>query len=664
MTWQLTPYTVPLALATLIGIAGATIAWRHRSGPVETWSMFAQATSALWALLTVLTVSSVSKGLKLFWLQVFLATIPLLIVFATGFTLHFTGRGEWLTRRRLGVLFAFPAAVLVLTMTNDVHGLVLVDTHIDYGTYRFLDYIDYGSYRVLEYQWGPGAYAYFALSYAIAAVYCGLLFLKVLRSRNVYRRISFVIFVFAAGLVSATVLSAVQKSPFPHFMLLPFANLGLGILLFLGTTSIRFARLIPVDRILSILSSRYGDVVPLARDFIVEAVDNGILVLDENDRVVDINATAKKMIGSNRPVGKHIAEIIQSEAVVQAGELDGILDGSEPVDEVREEVWIRIGDNELCYDVRISAIGSDDEPAGHVVLLHDITEQKRREEQLRARERELELQRDQLEHQNERLDQFASIVSHDLRNPLNVAQGYLETMLTGVDGSADGERETGDAPEEVTVRVEYLEEVARSHDRMENIIEDALALARQGKAITETETVSLTAVAEQAWANVETETATLVVEDECGVVSDRDRLLNVFENLFRNSMEHGMPSDVAADDEHANLTVRVGRLEDAQKSDAGDDSNGEGRNGFYVQDNGCGIPDDEKESVLDEGYTTANDGTGFGLAIVRDIVVAHGWSIAVTDADDGGARFEMTGIELVDTTELEQSSDAAELKRQ
>jgi signal transduction histidine kinase len=67
--------------------------------------------------------------------------------------------------------------------------------------------------------------------------------------------------------------------------------------------------------------------------------------------------------------------------------------------------------------------------------------------------------------------------------------------------------------------------------------------------------------------------------------------------------------------------------------------------GFYVEDDGVGIPASERERVFEAGYSTADDGTGFGLRIVRDIVEAHGWSIDVTSGTDGGARFEITGVE-------------------
>jgi len=227
-----------------------------------------------------------------------------------------------------------------------------------------------------------------------------------------------------------------------------------------------------------------------------------------------------------------------------------------------------------------------------------------REQQLRERERELQ-------RQNERLDQFASVVSHDLRNPLQVARGYLE-MLDD-DGPAA--------------------EIGTSLDRMETIIADVLELARQGRTIDGAEPVDLGDAARTAWQNVDTRAATRTVETDATLHADEERFVRLLENIFRNVVEH------AGED----ATVRIGATE----------------NGFYVADDGPGIPPDERERVFETGYTTADDGTGFGLAIVAEIAEAHGWTVEVvehdapdalderseTDDRSGGARFEFTGVE-------------------
>jgi len=162
---------------------------------------------------------------------------------------------------------------------------------------------------------------------------------------------------------------------------------------------------------------------------------------------------------------------------------------------------------------------------------------------------------------------------------------------------------------------EHLDPLLQALNRMEAIVEDTLTLARQGETIDETESISLTDLVGKCWATVDTENATIEIIDEMTFQGDRDRLQHVFENLFRNAVEHG-GSDV---------TVRVGRY---------------GEQGIYVEDDGTGIPADERDDVLEPGHSSTRSGTGFGLTIVKRIVEAHGWELSATEGTAGGARFE------------------------
>jgi len=620
--WQFTPYTIPLALATVVASAGAVIAWRQREGHTELWGAASQLAIALWAALHLLTLSGTTLEWKLFWFLLFPPAIALVVVSLLCFTVYFTGHRTWFTRSRIGALLALPVAVAVVSTTNGAHELLLVDPHL----------VTSGRYAVLSYDFGPAFYALLAVGYGITAAYVWLLVRKLGGSRNVYRKITFVIVATIVIMTVGTVVSAAQRSPFPHFALFPLTYLFLGLVVLPVTLSARYARAIPVDRVYTAVSSRFGDIVPLARDFIVEEIDSGILVLDADGRIVDVNTIAKKMLGVERPVGKHLRDVPQPERILEWGELGAMLNGDRPLGELRDEIWIDSTSGERCYEVSISSIGgTDDDSVGYVVLLHDITDQKRREETLRGRERELEQQTQslqrrttQLEHQNERLDRFAGIVSHDLRNPLNVASGYLESV-----DADDGEGT-------VEVDAETIDAVAESLDRMQTIVDDALALARQGKAITDTRRVRLSAVADEAWGNVDTADASLSLECDRFVYADRDRLLSLLENLFRNSVEH------AARD----VTVRVGCLDGAGSPEARETAAG-----FYVEDDGPGIPDERKEAALDHGFTTSDAGTGFGLTIVNDVASAHGWNLALADGDDGGLRVELTDIERIGVEE-------------
>lgn len=209
------------------------------------------------------------------------------------------------------------------------------------------------------------------------------------------------------------------------------------------------------------------------------------------------------------------------------------------------------------------------------------------------------------ERQNDLLEEFAGIVSHDLRNPLGVARGRVELARDELDS-------------------EHLESAERALERMDTIIEETLLLAREGQTVGETRAVDLDSLVDGCWTTVDTQTAELIMESPPTVDADASRLRHVFENLFRNTIEHGGEG----------VTVRVGSLADEA--------------GFFVEDDGTGIPPDEVDDVFDPGYTTTAQGSGFGLGIVERIVQAHGWEIRVTTGDEGGARFEVTGVTVVD----------------
>jgi signal transduction histidine kinase len=175
----------------------------------------------------------------------------------------------------------------------------------------------------------------------------------------------------------------------------------------------------------------------------------------------------------------------------------------------------------------------------------------------------------------------------------------------------------GEAPDE------HIEPIENSAERMETMIDDLLTLARAGESVDGPDSISLARVVADSWAAVSSDDVELDVEipDDMKVEADGDRLRHVFENLFRNAGEHN----------DSPVTIHVGTLSDE----------GGYVSGFFIADNGSGIPESDREEVFEHGYTTNTDGTGFGLSIVEEIVEAHGWTISVGESDAGGARFEV-----------------------
>jgi PAS domain S-box-containing protein len=299
--------------------------------------------------------------------------------------------------------------------------------------------------------------------------------------------------------------------------------------------------------------------------------------------VVAVNSAFEATFGQEGAAieGESINDlIVPEEGRGTARELDR---AAESAGMVEREVRRITPEGERTFRLRSAALETAGEPEALAIYV-DLSEEKRREREL--------------ERENERLEQFASIVSHDLRSPLSVAKGRLD--LVG------GECESP-----------HIEEVSRAIDRMDAIIGDVLTLTREGRSVErgEIEPVAVSDLASEAWAAVDAEGASLVVESERIVEADRSRLRRVFENLFWNAIEHAGPS----------VTVTVDDTPD----------------GLFVADDGPGIPEEDRDRVFESGYTTSRNGTGLGLKIVREIIEAHGWSIELSESAAGGARFEI-----------------------
>jgi signal transduction histidine kinase len=223
-------------------------------------------------------------------------------------------------------------------------------------------------------------------------------------------------------------------------------------------------------------------------------------------------------------------------------------------------------------------------------------------ERARAAER-VRVEQREVERRNELLENFVSVISHDLTDPLRVAEGKLVLVREQVDS-------------------EHLDDIDTALGRMDTMLDKTRQWAREGQAVGETESVDLGSLADTCWTTVDTQGAELRLETLPTVEADPDSLLHVFENLFRNAIEHG----------HEDVTVRVGTLS--------------AEDGFFVEDNGPGIPADRRDEIFEMGHTSTDHGSGLGLNIAASIVQAHEWEIRATSGDGGGARFEITGVDI------------------
>lgn len=469
------------------------------------------------------------------------------------------------TRRVLAGALGYLAAGQSLVWTNSIHHLVL-------GTETRLT----GTILVPTY--GPGFWVFsaFAYAYALAGIGVVRLGIEAAQTTGIRRRQTTLLALAAVPAVVANVASIAFVASVPY-----------------GFTPFGYLLTIAVFAVAR-LRNPFLELSSVARRRVVSEVDERIVTLDGQDRVVDCNAAARRLFGADEfRAGMPAAEFFSAAGPEFA---EALLRVDADVDS--HELTARVGDGWRTFLASVTLLEGRVQP-GRVVVLREITSLKRRERQLRQ--------------QNERLDRFASIISHDIRNPIHVLKGNLSLIEESED-------------------IDRVKPANWAVERIERITEELLEVARTGVLVEETESVPLAKTAREAWQTTRREEATLecAFSDKVEVVTDRDRLVQLFENLFRNAVEHNDPDGLA---------VRVGPLPRSDRSGSSPD-------GFFIADDGTGISPDECEDVFEHGYTTSDDGTGLGLFIVESIVSAHRWEITAAESRTGGAQFDICKVQF------------------
>jgi PAS domain S-box-containing protein len=557
MSWVLAVAPL-LHFAVGIGMVGlAVVTWRHRDQVGGTPILIAACAVSSMAFLHGIRLVVGDADLE-HWL--FRGMFPLSltgIISWVYLALEYT-ESEQLDRPAIVRVFVFIVALdAVGVATDPIHRLY---TTAESGT------VD----GIFVPVFGPAGLVNLLVSVLFFAVGVAIFVQEFLQARGVYRK--------QTGAIIGSAL--IPMSLYPVQMFGPEEAQQLGLTVF------GFGLMLPV-MFWVIFYADFFEVPPIARKTLMESMEDAVVALNADGRVVDVNPTATELLDiDQKSVGRSKEDVF--------ADVPELLTRLETADETETKLTLERDGQRRHYDLKISPISSRTfrkgsataETVGHIVVLRDITERER--------------QRRQLQEQNERLDRFAGIVSHDLRNPLNVAKSRAKIAQ---------ERE----------ELDHLEPVIDAHERMERIIEDMLTLVRSTGDISVEDRAQLDIeqVATTAWDHVDTDGATLNVDGTRTVEGEEQALFHVFENLFRNALDHNEPP----------VTVSVGPLDD--------------REGFYVEDDGRGIPEAKRTDIFEHGYTDSQDGTGFGLSIVEQMVDAHGWDVSMTAGADGGARFEI-----------------------
>jgi len=542
-------------LAAAIAFTLAVWIRKRHQRAAATWMVRLLAVLGIWGVLILLQLLAQSQELKVLFFLLGKPFGKASFVLWFVFVLVFTGRDHWLTRRVRWTMAGGLGVITLLTVTDPVHGLLWAEYPIVQDGFPHL----VPDSKMLE-------MVIFSGTGVLAFIGFGLMLKSLLTSRQVSR--GQLVTILAGFLVA-------MPSAFLQFTdLLPVAGFEYGqinsIVFFVAVGAAIFRHDLFI-------------VSPFGRDAVFEALDEGIVVVDVYGRIADYNQRATEVLPEVEDrFGESVLTVFPD--LMLTSESEAVADGGFTGD-LADSFTRTVDDQQRRFAVDVSPLKQRETTRGYGIIFRDQTE--------------LEEYAEKLEWQAQKLDEFASTVSHDLRNPLSVARGHLELARESPD------RET-------------LDTIDDALDRMSVIIDDTLALAQAGQFDIEQEMTSLEAVATSAWEVIDAGEATLETDgiyDGTLVNADPDRLQTVFENLFRNAVEHGT----------GDVTIRVESID----------------GGFAIQDDGPGIPDHERDKVFERGYSTGEDTTGLGLAIVEQIVGAHGWTIEVADSYHSGARFEV-----------------------
>ncbi len=358
MHWQYTPYVLPLLIAAATSVALAFLAWRRRPAPGARPLVWLMLAVAEWSLGYALELGSAGLPAKVFWAKVEYVGIVAVPVAWSVLALQYTGREKWLARRNLILLAIVPLVTLLLAWTNEAHGLIWSDTRLDTS----------GSFSVLDLTYGAWFWVNMAYSYLLILLGSFLFLQEVLHSPHLYRGQASALLIGALAPWLGNILYVSGLSPFPHLDLTPFAFTSTGLMLSWGLFHFRLL-----------------DIVPVARDAVIESMGDGVLVLDVQDRIVDLNPAAESIFGcaASEAIGRPADQML-------SGQSD-LVECYRDVTEAHAEIVLDQGDAQHCFDLRISPLHDRRGClSGRLVVLRDITKRKQAEEALKRTHDELE----------------------------------------------------------------------------------------------------------------------------------------------------------------------------------------------------------------------------------------------------------------------------------
>jgi signal transduction histidine kinase len=450
---------------------------------------------------------------------------------------------------------------VALIWTNDLHGLMRRNVYLDTA----------GPFSVVGKTYGPWFWIHAAYNYVLLGIAIYLFVETLRRALPLYRGQILALLIGLSLPLAWNTLYTLGISPIRRHDVAPAVFGVSGIVAAWG-----------------LFRYRLFDIMPIARATVIESMEDGVIVLDVQNRIVDLNPAAQRILGqpASQVVGRSAAQVFSP--------WPDLMELCRKVSLAHAESILSVGD----YDVRLSLLSDRrDRPIGRVVVFHDVTERKRQEEALRQYALDLHIR-------NEELDVFAHTVAHDLKNPLTMIISYADAL----------HESSAHMPKEEMRK--YLQTIIDSGYRMNNIIDELLLLAEvRGKEV-EREPLDMAGIVAAALRRL----APMIEEHQVEIIVPAvwpaalgyaPWVEEVWVNYLSNAFKYGGRPP----------RVELGAMVQA-----------DGMVRYWVRDNGSGLTREEQVRLF-VPFTRLDQvrarGHGLGLSAVRRIVEKLGGEVGV-----------------------------------
>ncbi len=579
MHWQYTPYIVPLFITAIVGGMLALAAWHRGTTGAKTFALL-MVVVAVWSFGYALELAGGDLATKVFWGKfqyLGIATLP--VVWFT-FALHFANQSEWLTRRKLVLLAAIPLITVLLVLTTETNGLIWSQIRLD----------DTGPFLALGVNYGPWFYVHFAFSYVLLLVGTIILVRMLIRSAHLYRQQMSMLLIGAVAPWVGNGIYLLGLGPVPNLDLTPFAFTISGLAMGWGFYRYRLL-----------------DITPVARRAVVEMMSDIVIVLDAQNRIVDLNPAVRRIINrrASEVIGQNLDDIF--------AKWPDLVEQCRQTAETRAEVALDIAQTRRYFDLRLSPLTGRTN-TGRLVVLRDVTKRKQVEV-------ELALARDQALEGSRLKSQLLARVSHELRTPLGAILGYTEMLEAGVYGALSAQQRAATA--------EILESTGSLTRLVNQLLDQAQLdggqLSLKLSIFSPTDIIKPIQSQMKVLAQAKGLTLTTDISPDLPpkISGDIARLQQIVINLVSNAIKFTQAGQI---------TVSLYRPDPNHWA-------------IQVYDTGLGVPEEAKSFIfepfrqVDGSLTRKYGGSGLGLSIVKQLTELMNGQITVERNGDLGSTF-------------------------